>query len=208
MTSAPSWVEVVTSTLLPALAQAGLRVDARVTLLVEAWLLEAVRRGALGSGSAEGARAALRAIVAKSVREQALFDEVFTAWIAGTTDELAPHSPPEPVPAPLSVMPANAGTHADRPRWPQAWILAFARMTGWDTRPRWELLGNALGVLLIVAGGWMSWNPRTLVAEDAVPVTFTLDNVKSVAGQFQLDDGSNPPDEPAQAASDSHQEIC
>lgn len=43
----PAWVERVDAELLPALQRAGLRLDLRAHLLVQAWLQEAGRQGQL-----------------------------------------------------------------------------------------------------------------------------------------------------------------
>jgi hypothetical protein len=72
----PLWCEAVASGLLPALADAGLRVDVRVTVLVQTWLHQAAQHGQLPAEPA-GAQAVLRALVCKSVVEQGVFDRVF-----------------------------------------------------------------------------------------------------------------------------------
>ncbi len=76
---APDWLDPLRDQLLPALQQAGLDVDTRTRLNIEAWLHAAQER-ALLSPDPICARGALRAIVSKSDREQQLFDQVFDAW--------------------------------------------------------------------------------------------------------------------------------
>lgn len=103
----PLWCEAVASGLLPALADAGLRVDVRVTLLVQTWLHQAAQHGQLPAEPA-GAQAVLRALVCKSVVEQGVFDRVFGRWQqalqdqAGGGDADSPTVPePEVEPQPL-----------------------------------------------------------------------------------------------------------
>lgn len=78
----PDWLDDLRDTLLPALQARGMAIDARIRLNLEAWLAAAEARGLLGGG-AGAARIPVRAIVCKSAREQALFDEVFAAWLSG-----------------------------------------------------------------------------------------------------------------------------
>lgn len=77
--AAPDWLDPLREQLLPALRRAGLDVDTRTRLNVEAWLHAAQERALLTPDPA-CAQGALRAIVSKSAREQQLFDQIFAAW--------------------------------------------------------------------------------------------------------------------------------
>lgn len=90
----PLWGEAVWQGLLPALADAGLRVDVRTTLLVQTWVQQTAAQGRLPEAPA-GAQAVLRALVCKSAAESAVFDRVFGRWVAGN-GEASTHSPNSP----------------------------------------------------------------------------------------------------------------
>lgn len=76
---APAWLDPLREQLLPALQAAGLDIDTRSRLNIEAWLDAAQQRGLL-TGDPRCAQGALRAIVSKSARDQQVFDQVFDSW--------------------------------------------------------------------------------------------------------------------------------
>lgn len=75
----PAWLDPLRERLLPDLQAAGLDIDTRSRLNIEAWLDAAQQRGLLTSDP-RCAQGALRAIVSKSARDQQLFDQVFESW--------------------------------------------------------------------------------------------------------------------------------
>ncbi|HOY03580.1 MAG TPA: hypothetical protein PLV36_18980, partial [Zoogloea sp.] len=109
-------------------------IDARIRLNLEAWLAAAAARGLLGGG-ADTARIPVRAIVCKSAREQALFDEVFAAWLSGDVAVSGAS-------APVQKMGDKGG--AGRTRKSQVW------------RWRFWLLGLVALIALGVGGAWLA----------------------------------------------------
>lgn len=130
----PDWLDDLRDTLLPALQARGMAIDARIRLNLEAWLAAAEARGLLGGG-AGSARIPVRAIVCKSAREQALFDEVFKAWLSG--DVAVPGAS-----APGQKLGGKGGAGKARKR--QVW--------------RWRvwLLGLIALIALGVGGAWLA----------------------------------------------------
>jgi hypothetical protein len=76
---APAWLDPLREQLLPDLQAAGLDIDTRSRLNIEAWL-DAAQARALLTDDPRCAQGALRAIVSKSARDQQLFDQVFESW--------------------------------------------------------------------------------------------------------------------------------
>ncbi len=126
----PDWLDPLREQLLPALLQAGLDIDTRTRLNIEAWLHAAQER-ALLSPDPICARGALRAIVSKSAREQQLFDQVFDAWrkrwdhAAEVLGEVKTLTKPEATPNRASAAPA-----ASRARGPIRALVAGLVVVG------------------------------------------------------------------------------
>ncbi len=75
------WAWLLREKLLPHLEDAaGFRIDARMRLYIDVWLIEAEKLQWLGPGP-ELARAGLRSIICKSVQEQQLFNDTFDDWV-------------------------------------------------------------------------------------------------------------------------------
>jgi hypothetical protein len=82
---APAWLDPLREQLLPELQAAGLDLDLRSRLNIEAWI-DAAHDRQLLSDDPRCAQGALRAIVSKSARDQQLFDQLFDPGDnAGTT---------------------------------------------------------------------------------------------------------------------------
>jgi hypothetical protein len=76
---APAWLDPLREQLLPELQAAGLDLDLRSRLNIEAWI-DAAHDRQLLSDDPRCAQGALRAIVSKSARDQQLFDQLFESW--------------------------------------------------------------------------------------------------------------------------------
>jgi hypothetical protein len=178
----PDWIDSLREQLLPALQAAGLDLDLRSRLNIEAWI-DAAHDRQLLSDDPRCAQGALRAIVSKSARDQQLFDQIFDAWrqrwdhgaeLLGSTNAAEP-SPSRPPP--------------DQPRAasPARWSLRF-----------WLALFVALAVSgLAVRYAYMRWQEtltqRQVVqqekpspAPEATIDVPTFTNIKSVAGQTEV----------------------
>lgn len=130
----PDWLDDLRDTLLPALQARGMAIDARIRLNLEAWLAAAEARGLLGGGVG-AVRIPVRAIVCKSAREQALFDEVFAAWLSGEVAVSGAFAPDQK---------SGGKGGAGKTRRSQVW--------------RWRvwLLGLVALIALGVGGAWLS----------------------------------------------------
>lgn len=167
----PAWVERVDAELLPALRRAGLRLDLRAHLLVQAWLQEAGRAGQLPDKPA-GCRSVLLGLTAKTAREMDLAGAEFDAWCQRLELGVA-----QPIGAALP--------RGDR----EGPVVAAAR---WRVRLRRGLrwLGWTVGVLaflyaLLVAWSWWYQQQQKSRATELLFV-----QVKSVAGTVEVDEGA------------------
>jgi hypothetical protein len=170
----PDWVERVGPELLPALQRAGLRLDLRAHLLVQAWLQEAGRAGTLPEQPAD-CRAVLLGLTAKSAREMALASAEFDAWCERLKSSEGAAVQPEPEPGPPDPEPVAPA------RW-KRWLRGALKGLAW-------MVGVvALLFALLIAKDW--WDKRGQTNAPAAPPTLVLDQVKSVAGTVEVDDGA------------------
>lgn len=170
----PDWVERVSTELLPALQRAGLRLDLRAHLLVQAWLREAGRQGQLPAEPVD-CRAVLLGLTAKSAREMDLAGAEFDAWCQRLEERVDP--------------PIGAVLPSGNPEGP---VVAAARWKVW-LRLGLKWLAWALSVLALLYGllvAWVWWyQEQKHQAVVGVP-NLQLDQVKSVAGTVEVDEGA------------------
>ncbi|HRF05505.1 toll/interleukin-1 receptor domain-containing protein [Accumulibacter sp.] len=181
---APDWLDPLREQLLPELHAAGLDLDLRSRLNIEAWI-DAAHDRRLLSDDPRCAQGALRAMVSKSARDQQLFDQVFDAWrqrwehgveLLGSTNaaEPSPAKPPSDQPGGASPLRLSL----------RFWLTLF-------------LVFAVSG--LAVDYAYKNWptpqpqgQPQVVQAEKPPPApetaidvpTFT--NIKSVAGQMEV----------------------
>ncbi len=128
----PDWLDDLRDTLLPALQARGIAIDARIRLNLEAWLAAAEARGLLGGG-AGSARIPVRAVVCKSAREQALFDEVFAAWLSGDVAVPGASAPDQ-----KSGGKGGAGKAGEIKVWPwRVWLLGLLALIALGVGGAW-----------------------------------------------------------------------
>jgi hypothetical protein len=179
---APAWLDPLREQLLPELQAAGLDLDLRSRLNIEAWIDTAHDRQLL-SADPRCTQGALRAIVSKSARDQQLFDQVFESWRQRWDQGLElPGSANAAAPSPATPPPAQPGPAS-------------------PTRLSLRLL-LALVAVLAVTGlaidyaykKWQEPPPPPQIVQPEKPPTApmaggdvpTFTNIKSVAGQMEV----------------------
>ncbi|MFM2058595.1 MAG: hypothetical protein RLY71_2980 [Pseudomonadota bacterium] len=173
----PAWSERVDAELLPALQRAGLRLDLRAHLLVQTWLQQAGRQQRLPADPAD-CKAVLLGLTAKTARETALAGAEFDAWCK----RLKPDDGQPVDPVALPAGPAQVAAA------PARWKLWLRRVLKWLA---WTVGVPVLLVVLIAAWDWWTQRePSEPSQAPATPPTLVLDQVKSVAGTVEVDDGA------------------
>jgi hypothetical protein len=195
----PAWVERVGGELLPALQRAGLRLDLRAHLLVDTWLRETGRQGRLPQHPAD-CRAVLLGLTAKSAREMDVAGAEFDAWCRRLAPEVDVGAQP-PAPPVGSVPKPVTPPRRRRVLNLQAWLWAAAdpaelasrvlrRVLNWRGWALYSLrLLDGLMLLLALAIAYL-WLHLPLEQAPATAPTLVLDNVRSVAGAVEVDDGA------------------
>lgn len=169
----PDWVDRVGSDLLPALQRAGLRLDLRAHLLVQTWLQEAGRAGTLPEPA--DCRAVLLGLTAKSARELALASPEFDAWCERLKSSEGAAVQPEPEPGPPDPEPVAPA------RW-KRWLRRALKGLAWTV--------GVLTLLFALLMAWVWWEQEQKKQAPARAPELVLDQVKSVAGTVEVDDGA------------------